>query len=217
MDDHLDALLADLQNTVSGGIGSPYGYGSTGSVRSTTRSPDSDGYASRTELYGPKSLQGSYGRSPVPPSSSGRSPSAGFGTHSHPGGHPGETQDQAQYGHGPQGHHIQYGGTDNMNGSAGHYNGSLRDSGAKSPAQYSRPSSAQSTVNRPSVDSLLDELNSGEVIYTGPKKVTITVKETKTETGFPGETELISSHVTTTHTPAASTATRELDDLMASL
>nr|CAH7746133.1 unnamed protein product [Callosobruchus chinensis] len=107
--------------------------------------------------------------------------------------------------------------SNNMNGSAGHYNGSLRDSGAKSPAQYSRPSSAQSTVNRPSVDSLLDELNSGEVIYTGPKKVTITVKETKTETGFPGETELISSHVTTTHTPAASTATRELDDLMASL
>lgn len=53
-----------------------------------------------------------------------------------------------------------------------------------------------------------------EVIYTGPKKVVITVKETKTETGFPGETELISTHVTTTH---ASSATRELDDLMASL
>lgn len=57
-----------------------------------------------------------------------------------------------------------------------------------------------------------------EVIYTGPRKVTITVKETKTETGFPGETELISSHVTTTRRgPGASSATRELDDLMASL
>lgn len=56
------------------------------------------------------------------------------------------------------------------------------------------------------------------MIYTGPRKVTITVKETKTETGFPGETELISSHVTTTRRgPGASSATRELDDLMASL
>lgn len=52
------------------------------------------------------------------------------------------------------------------------------------------------------------------MIYTGPKKVVITVKETKTETGYPGETELISSHVTQTH---ASSATKELDDLMASL
>lgn len=56
-----------------------------------------------------------------------------------------------------------------------------------------------------------------EVIYTGPQKVTITVKETKTETGFPGETELISSEVTTSKTPAASKATRELEELMASL
>lgn len=57
-----------------------------------------------------------------------------------------------------------------------------------------------------------------EVIYTGPRKVTITVKETKTETGFPGDTELISSHVTTQRSaPAASSATRELDDLMATL
>lgn len=51
------------------------------------------------------------------------------------------------------------------------------------------------------------------MIYAGPKKVVITVKETKTETGFPGETELVSAHATR----AASSATRELDDLMASL
>jgi hypothetical protein len=56
-----------------------------------------------------------------------------------------------------------------------------------------------------------------DVFYSGPRKVTITVKETKTETGYPGETELISSHITTSTAPAASTATRELDDLMASL
>ncbi|KAJ8970100.1 hypothetical protein NQ314_001390 [Rhamnusium bicolor] len=106
--------------------------------------------------------------------------------------------------------------TDNsMNGTNAPFNGSY-GSGGHSPANYSRPSSAQSTLNRPTVDSLLDELNTGDVIYTGPKKVVITVKETKTETGYPGETELISSHATATHAPAASTATRELDDLMAS-
>ena len=55
------------------------------------------------------------------------------------------------------------------------------------------------------------------MIYTGPKKVVITVKETKPETGFPGETELISTEVTASHPSAASSATRELDDLMASL
>ena len=57
-----------------------------------------------------------------------------------------------------------------------------------------------------------------EMIYSGPRKVTITVKETKTETGYPGDTELISTHVSAVQTPpAASSATRELDDLMASL
>lgn len=56
------------------------------------------------------------------------------------------------------------------------------------------------------------------MIYSGPRKVTITVKETKTETGYPGDTELISTHVSAVQTPpAASSATRELDDLMASL
>ncbi|XP_045475431.1 leupaxin isoform X2 [Harmonia axyridis] len=95
-----------------------------------------------------------------------------------------------------------------MNGSR---NSSLNGSGPKSP--LSRPSSAQSTLNRPAVDSL----DSGEVIYTGPQKVTITVKETITETGLPGETELISSEVTTSKAPAASKATRELEELMASL
>ncbi|RZC32829.1 paxillin, partial [Asbolus verrucosus] len=101
------------------------------------------------------------------------------------------------------------------NGMNGTLNGTYNGSGGLSPTAHSRPSSAQS--NRRTVDSLLDELNSGEVIYTGPRKVTITVKETKTETGYPGETELISSHITTSTAPAASTATRELDDLMASL
>ena len=46
-----------------------------------------------------------------------------------------------------------------MNGTlnGGTYNGS----GGLSPATHSRPSSAQSTLNRRTVDSLLEELNSG--------------------------------------------------------
>lgn len=67
-------------------------------------------------------------------------------------------------------------------------------------------------------------LYSSEVIYTGPRQVTITVKETKTETtGLPVATD-VSSHITETYSgtsrlegPAASSATKELDDLMASL
>lgn len=62
------------------------------------------------------------------------------------------------------------------------------------------------------------------MIYAGPRQVTITVKETKTETtGIPVPNE-ISSHATDSYSsasrisgPAASSATKELDDLMASL
>lgn len=53
-----------------------------------------------------------------------------------------------------------FGSTENgING--GSLNGTYNGSGGRSPANYSRPSSAQSTLNRPSVDSLLDELNAG--------------------------------------------------------
>lgn len=56
------------------------------------------------------------------------------------------------------------------------------------------------------------------MIYSGPKKVTITVKETKTETGYPGDTELMTTRITKMRSPtAASSATKELDDLMATL
>lgn len=47
--------------------------------------------------------------------------------------------------------------------------------------------------------------------------MTITVKETKTETDFPSESELIQQTYTQSKAPAASTATKELDDLMDSL
>ncbi|XP_050509329.1 paxillin isoform X1 [Diabrotica virgifera virgifera] len=210
---YLDALLADLQNTVSGssGIGSNYsGYGQ----RNVRYSPDSDGHYSKTDSYSVKS--GSYGK--VPPNSGNRSPS--YGLNATAGHSASSTMEKRPFNNNLDEldsllqdlSNSRQHASENMNGS--HYNGAIADYGGRSSANYSRPSSAQSTLNRPSVDSLLDELNSGDVIYTGPKKVVITVKETKTETGYPGETELISSHVT--HT-AASSATRELDDLMASL
>ncbi|XP_074031270.1 paxillin isoform X2 [Leptinotarsa decemlineata] len=215
------ALLADLQNTVSGstGVGSNYsGYGQ----RVTRQSPSEiESHVLKSDSYGVKS--GSYGKN-QPPTSDMRSPGYGIrGSHS---SEPSTMEKQRAFNNNLDeldslllDLSSKYGTStpDNMNGSGGNYNGSLHESGGRSPANYSRPSSAQSTLNRPSVDSLLDELNSGNVIYEGPKKVVITVKETKTETGYPGETELISSQVTATHSPAASTATRELDDLMASL
>jgi paxillin len=217
-----DALLADLQNTVSpgGATGSSSGYGSLNASRGTRQSPGGDSSATKVESYSVRS--GTYGK--TQPTSGPRSP--GYGQHGYTSGPAsGEKrtfnnnlseldtllQDLSS---------SRYANTseNGMNGSlngGGAYNGS----GGLSPGTNSRPSSAQSTLNRPTVDSLLEKLNPnpGDVFYSGPRKVTITVKETKTETGYPGETELISSHITTSTAPAASTATRELDDLMASL
>ncbi|KAG5896459.1 hypothetical protein JTB14_002600 [Gonioctena quinquepunctata] len=222
----LNALLADLQNTVSGSTGVGSNYSNYG--QRITRQPHSEveSHVSKTDSYGVKS--GNYGKIQPPPAASPdiRSP-AGYGQRggTHSSG-PSTMEKQRPFNNNLDeldsllmDLSSKYGTStpDNMNGSGGNYNGTLHESGGRSPANYSRPSSAQSTLNRPSVDSLLDELNSGDVIYAGPKKVVITVKETKTETGYPGETELISAQVTATHTPAASTATRELDDLMASL
>ncbi|XP_019878106.2 leupaxin-like isoform X2 [Aethina tumida] len=230
---YLNALLADLQNTIhpgSGGISSSNsGYGS---LNKTRQSPGVESPVSRVDGYSVKTSTPTYGK--TQPTSGGKSPSFG-GSYA---------VDSSGYGSLPRG-----GSSDNRaysnineldslledlsksnyrtpynqeNGMNGTLNGSRSGSGTRSPAIGSRPSSAQNTPCRPTVESLLEDLdinyeNSGDVIYTGPKKVTITVKETKTETGFPGETELISQHVVATHAPAASSATRELDDLMADL
>ncbi|XP_060529646.1 leupaxin isoform X2 [Cylas formicarius] len=205
-----DALLADLQNTVSGGSG----YGSLNAPR-VRQSPVSETPVTKSAGYGVKTS--TYGK--TQPLSGTRSNQSGGPNHvekRHFNNNLSELDNlledlsNSRYANMPE--------TNGTAASAVHFDGSYNGSGGRSPANYSRPSSAQGTLNRPSVDSLLDELNSGEVIYTGPKKVVITVKETKTETGFPGDTELISSHVTATQVPqAASSATRELDDLMASL
>nr|XP_023025601.1 paxillin-like [Leptinotarsa decemlineata] len=165
MDDHLDALLADLQNTVSGstGVGSNYsGYGQ----RVTRQSPSEiESHVLKSDSYGVKS--GSYGKN-QPPTSDMRSPGYGIrGSHS---SEPSTMEKQRAFNNNLDeldslllDLSSKYGTStpDNMNGSGGNYNGSLHESGGRSPANYSRPSSAQSTLNRPSVDSLLDELNSG--------------------------------------------------------
>ncbi|XP_008192951.1 paxillin isoform X2 [Tribolium castaneum] len=206
-----DALLADLQNTVSPGGGSSSGYGSLNASRDGRQS-GAESPASRVDSYGVRS--GTYGK--TQPTSGARTPGYGYG--SGPGAGEKRTFNNnlseldtllQDLSNSRYGNISENGMNGTLNGST--YNGS----GGLSP--HSRPSSAQSTLNRRTVDSLLEELNPGEVIYAGPKKVTITVKETKTETGYPGETELISSHISTSTAPAASTATRELDDLMASL
>ncbi|XP_063907699.1 leupaxin isoform X1 [Zophobas morio] len=218
----LNALLADLQNTVSPGSvsGGSSGYGSLNTSRTTRQSPSCESPAPKVDSYSVRS--GTYGKTQPP--SGPRSP--GYGQHGGVGYGSGQTPTEKRTVNNNLSEldillqdlsNPRYATTseNGMNGTlnGGTYNGS----GGLSPATHSRPSSAQSTLNRRTVDSLLEELNSGDVIYTGPKKVTITVKETKTETGYPGETELISSHVTTSTAPAASSATRELDYLMASL
>ncbi|XP_050310815.1 leupaxin isoform X2 [Anthonomus grandis grandis] len=242
MVDDLDALLADLQNTVSGGVNQSgsnvSGYGSLNTPRGR-QTPTSDVPAAKTQIHG--SNTAAYGKTqPVVSGARAYTPGSGYGSTTPVGTgqdkkRAGNTSLQeldslledlsnSRYANMPE---------NGFNGSGGpspgysdvYRNSGGSGSGSRSPAAtYSRPSSAQNSLNRPgssqsvhnrpSVDDLLDELNPGDVIYQGPKKVVITVKETKTETGFPGDTELLSAHHTTR---AASSATRELDDLMASL
>ncbi|XP_044753530.1 leupaxin-like isoform X2 [Coccinella septempunctata] len=204
----IDALLADLQSTIPGS-------GSLNSSRTSKQSPVGSPASRNESVYSTVSYEKSRALS------DSKSPSLGQSTNNYysppePPRKPGAynnnlmeldnlLQDLSSSRYANLSDH-------GLNGSQ---NASFNGSGARSP--HSRPSSAQSISNRPTVDSLLDSLDSGEVIYTGPQKVTITVKETKTETGFPGETELISSEVSTSKTPAASKATKELEELMASL
>ncbi|XP_071057680.1 leupaxin isoform X2 [Onthophagus taurus] len=223
----LDALLADLQSTVNAGGAGNVGVGNTsgstpgyGSLNKGTRhSPAREIPISRSESY--TSRSGTFGKSSEtrsPGYGQPTQPSSGYGTAERRpfNNNLSELDTLLQdLSNSPELHQNRYANVGIENGANGSYNGTYSGSGGRSPANYSsRPSSAQNTLGRPPVDSLLDQLNAGEVIYTGPKKVTITVKETKTETGFPGETELISRDVTRVHT---SSATRELDDLMASL
>ncbi|CAH0555769.1 unnamed protein product [Brassicogethes aeneus] len=229
---YLNALLADLQNTIHSGSGLNSSSPGYGSLKKTSRqSPGAESPISQVQGYTVKSSTptSTYGK--TQPSAGRKSPGS-YGSGGSPGygSLPSAPVNEKQKAYNNLSELDTWKCIDILprkivleNGMNGTLNGSYNGSEARSPVGgvMSRPTSAQSTLNRPTVDSLLNELaeyeNSGDVIYAGPKKVVITVKETKTETGFPGETELISQHVVQTHAPAASSATRELDDLMADL
>ncbi|XP_063228227.1 paxillin-like isoform X4 [Bacillus rossius redtenbacheri] len=86
-----------------------------------------------------------------------------------------------------------------------------RDSGVSNGTLGGRPPSSQETRVRPSVDSLLDELNTA-VPNGDLGSSTAVYQETRTEVtgGYPG-------HTSPAPAAGASSATKELDDLMASL
>ncbi|GLV32740.1 Paxillin [Carabus blaptoides fortunei] len=228
----LDALLADLQNTVSpthsGSSvgGATAGYGSLNGVRHRASPTQQAQYAQTRDVHSPTYQNQKIVQETI-------SKSTSYPVH---GG----------YGSGyiPQSPTEKY---TSLNNNLSELDTLLQDlsnaryantmerkeatsvNGTTSPNYATaRSASANSTLNRPSVDSLLAELNTdatnGEMIYAGPRQVTITVKETKTETtGIPVPNE-ISSHATDSYSsttriggPAASSATKELDDLMASL
>jgi paxillin len=196
-----DALLADLQTTVSGSNTPTYGSLTRQPARNEVPMTRSDSYTSKSGTYG-RTQPLSGGRSPgIPPAKKSLNNNLSELDNLL---HDLSTSQE-------NGSHV-YANAGNTNGH-GYYNGS----GPNSPAYTSSRPGSQAT-NRPTVDSLLEELNSGgDVIYTGPRRVTITTKETKTETDYPGSTELVSEHVTQSHAPAASSATRELDNLMDTL
>ncbi|XP_037042323.1 leupaxin isoform X3 [Bradysia coprophila] len=228
---YLDALLADLQNGVPGhqnnsihnGTSSVPGYGS---LRTKQQSPQSPSYQTQKVVTETRSSpvynnggpyhQGSLSRGNTPHNSLPRS--------STPQQNPGNLSEldtllqdlsSARYG-------------SNLERNA---NGSVSPS----------PNVLSDSIKRPSVDSLLDELsnahNSGPIYAVpngapsqsvkgpaGGKHVTITVRETKTERLTPVNTPSPQANVERqivqtqqSGAPFASSATKELDDLMASL
>ncbi|CAG9759708.1 unnamed protein product [Ceutorhynchus assimilis] len=236
---YLNALLADLQSTVNGGS-SQAGYGSVNAPRGRLTPASSVSDISITKPQMNRINTDTHGKTQPASATRGYTSGASSDSGSNYGTRRTPTDKRRPQNSGLQDldnlledlSNCRFVNTKmsengaNGNGAVGAtaYNESSNRLG-RSPAGYSssRPSDAQYTPNRPSssqsihnrqpVDVLdeFDHLDQGDVIYTGPKKVIITVKETKTETGFPGETELISAQTT------ASSATRELDDLMDSL
>ncbi|XP_055643056.1 leupaxin isoform X6 [Toxorhynchites rutilus septentrionalis] len=232
-EDYLNALLADLQNTVpghqhvggsgGGGGSSVPGYGSLNGVRKQTSSPSYQTTTKTvTETRTANGYNSSLPRSTTPhhnnslPRSS--TPQKLQGSNS---GNLSELdsllQDlsSARYGNVAEKHQP--------------------NNGTTSPSPYA----INDTIKRPSVDSLLDELSNANAnpIYAVPygnqspnpqpqpaRQVTITVRETTTEklTGTPSATyqnqlyeqQLAQQNEQTNYT---SSATKELDDLMASL
>ncbi|KAL3267932.1 hypothetical protein HHI36_007071 [Cryptolaemus montrouzieri] len=149
----IDALLADLQSTIPGS-------GNLNTSRSSRQSP-LESPVSKTDSYHVKTS--SYGKTKGPNDS--RSPSFGQSANSY--------SPSAEQGRKPGPYNNNLLELDNLlqdlsssryaniseNGMNGTMNSSFNGSGGRSP--HSRPSSAQSISNRPTVDSLLDSLDAG--------------------------------------------------------
>ncbi|XP_046390581.1 paxillin isoform X1 [Ischnura elegans] len=216
----IDALLADLQNTIShGGPASPGGgYGSLNGPSS--RSGGGDHTIERIVRH---EHRGDLGSSPPPPISptyqNQRMIQETMTT----------TTTKSQY---PTSHHVSSGHRDpppSLNNNLSELDNLLQDlsnarytgyserkemthltNGSPSPSMVRSPSSASRDLPRPSVDSLLDELDTvvpnGDAIDGRTTTIHTTIRETR-DIGY---------HPPTSG-PAASSATKELDDLMASL
>lgn len=226
--DDLDALLADLQNTVPGhnqhgGGSSVPGYGSLNGVRNKqTPSPQTYQTSSKTvtESRSANGYNGSLPRSTTPHQNSLPRSNTPQRLQTSTSGNLSELdsllQDlsSARYGNIVEKHQP--------------------NNGTTSPSPYA----INETIKRPSVDSLLDELSAANAnpIYAVPygnqspnpqphpgRQVTITVRETTTEkmTGTPSanyQNQLYQQQVAQSdQSNYASSATKELDDLMASL
>ncbi|XP_065077628.1 leupaxin isoform X2 [Ochlerotatus camptorhynchus] len=227
--DFLDALLADLQNTVpghnqhAGGGSSVPGYGSLNGVRNKqTPSPQTYQTATKTitESRAANGYNGSLPRSTTPHQNSMPRSSTPQRLQASTSGNLSELdsllQDlsSARYGNIMEKHPP--------------------NNGTTSPSPYA----INDTIKRPSVDSLLDELSNANAnpIYAVPygnqspnpqpnpgRQVTITVRETTTEklSGTPSanyQNQLYQQQLAQNEqSNYASSATKELDDLMASL
>ncbi|KXJ83453.1 hypothetical protein RP20_CCG006390 [Aedes albopictus] len=229
-EDYLNALLADLQNTVpghnqhvGGGGSSVPGYGSLNGVRNKqTPSPQTYQTSSKTvtESRSANGYNGSLPRSTTPHQNSLPRSNTPQRLQTSASGNLSELdsllQDlsSARYGNIVEKHPP--------------------NNGTTSPSPYA----INETIKRPSVDSLLDELSAANAnpIYAVPygnqspnpqphpgRQVTITVRETTTEkmTGTPSanyQNQLYQQQVAQSEqSNYASSATKELDDLMASL
>ncbi|XP_055596923.1 paxillin-like isoform X6 [Uranotaenia lowii] len=228
------ALLADLQNTVPGHHGQQHvgggggssvpGYGSLNGVRSK-QTPSPQSYQTKTitetrTTTPANGYNGSLPRSTTPHQNS--LPRAAGTPQKLPGSTSGNLSEldsllqdlsSARYGNIVEKQNQQNNGT-------------------TSPSPYT----INDSIKRPSVDSLLDELSNANPIYAVPygnqsanaaaqqpgRQVTITVRETTTEkmTGTPSlnyQQQLYEQQLANEQTNYTSSATKELDDLMASL
>ncbi|XP_063702192.1 leupaxin isoform X2 [Culicoides brevitarsis] len=239
----LDALLADLQNTVPGqnntlpsqikahNLQNSSGYGSLNGVKKPVQSPSPTPYQSKLES---PTLVSQTQNGSLPRSAANHHHSPYSNNNSLP---------RSTTPHTPQPAAGNLSELDSLleDLSNARYNNSLAEkhhstgytNGTQSPTTYNFES-----VKRPSVDSLLDELSNAHTspLYALPntpktpdgqkpgRQVTITVRETTTEKirgtpspGYINHSAIANSSLSQKPSAYTSSATKELDDLMASL